>query len=106
MAGPDPSRRTRRGLDAINFLMADVQTGVGPFLAIYLSASLHWNPKDVGIAISSGGIAALIAQTPVGAFVDKLHYKHEAIALGVLLLGLGALAIAISTASPKSSPPR
>jgi MFS family permease len=88
-----PSKRTLYALDAVNFLMADVHTGVGPFLAIYLAASLHWNPRDIGVAISAAGIAGLIAQTPVGAFVDRLHYKREAIAVGVALLGIGALAI-------------
>ncbi|MFN2475806.1 MAG: MFS transporter, partial [Chthoniobacterales bacterium] len=89
----DPSRRTLRGLDAVAFLMADVQTGFGPFLAVYLAASLHWNPRDIGIAISVAGVAGLIAQTPVGAFVDQLRYKREAIAVGAALLAVGALAI-------------
>jgi MFS family permease len=88
-----PSKRTLLGLDAVNFLMADVHTGVGPFLAIYLTASLHWNPRDIGLALSAAGIAGLIAQTPVGAFVDGLRYKREALALGTALLGIGALAI-------------
>ena len=82
-------------LDAVNFLMADVHTGFGPFLAIYLAASLHWNPRDIGIVISASGIAGLIAQTPVGAFVDRLRRKREAIAVCVALLGFGALAIVI-----------
>ncbi len=30
-----PSVRSLRGLDWLNFTLADVQTGVGPFLAIY-----------------------------------------------------------------------
>ena len=29
--------RSLRGLDGLNFFLADVQTGVGPFLAIYLA---------------------------------------------------------------------
>jgi hypothetical protein len=33
--------RTRQALDWLNFLIADVQGGVGPFLAIYLLASRH-----------------------------------------------------------------
>jgi drug/metabolite transporter (DMT)-like permease len=36
-----PSRRTLRGLDWLNFFLADVQTGVGPFLAIYLAGYVH-----------------------------------------------------------------
>jgi MFS family permease len=88
-----PSKRTLYALDAVNFLMADVHTGVGPFLAIYFAASLHWNPRDIGIAISAAGIAGLVAQTPVGAWVDRLRHKREGLALGVALLGLGALAV-------------
>ena len=88
-----PSKRSLLGLDAVNFLMADVHTGIGPFLAIYLTTSLHWNPRDIGVALSAAGIAGLIAQTPVGAFVDGLRYKREALALGTALLGIGALTI-------------
>jgi hypothetical protein len=36
-AQPHPSPRTLRGVDWLNFFLADVQTGVGPFLAIYLA---------------------------------------------------------------------
>jgi predicted MFS family arabinose efflux permease len=88
-----PSKRTLLGLDAVNFLMADVHTGVGPFVAIYLAASLHWDPKDIGVALSAAGIAGLVAQTPVGAFVDALRYKREALAVGTAFLGIGALAM-------------
>jgi hypothetical protein len=52
--------RTLRGLDWLNFFLADVQTGVGPFLAIYL-AGYGWNEQRVGIALSGGGIAGILA---------------------------------------------
>lgn len=97
----EASRQTRYALDAVNFLMADVQTGVGPFLAIYLAASLHWNPADIGVAISAGGIAGLITQTPVGAFVDRLRYKREAIAAGAALIAVGSLAIVFLHSFPE-----
>ena len=45
-----PSRRTLRGLDGLNFLLADVQTGVGPFLAIYLAGYNKWNEERVGLS--------------------------------------------------------
>jgi MFS family permease len=95
MAATDikPSRQTLCALDAVNFFMADVHTGFGPFLAIYLAASLHWNARDIGIVISASGIAGIVAQTPVGALVDRLRHKREALAVGVGLLALGALAI-------------
>jgi hypothetical protein len=48
-----PSARTLRGLDWLNFFLADVQTGIGPFLAIYL-AGYGWNEQRVGIALTVG----------------------------------------------------
>jgi hypothetical protein len=53
---PPAHRRTQRGLDWLNFFLADVQTGVGPFLAIYLAA-YGWNEERVGLALTAGGVA-------------------------------------------------
>jgi hypothetical protein len=47
----------------LNFFLADVQSGVGPFLAIYL-AGYAWNEQRVGIALTVGGIAGILTQTP------------------------------------------
>jgi MFS family permease len=73
--------------------LADVQSGVGPFLAIYLAAS-GWNEQTVGIALTGGGIAGIIAQTPAGALTDRIHSKRALIACGVAALAVGALIIA------------
>jgi uncharacterized protein (DUF486 family) len=54
-----PSSRHLRGLDWLNFFLADVQTGVGPFLAVYL-AGYRWNEESVGIALMAGGIAGIL----------------------------------------------
>jgi hypothetical protein len=56
-----PATRTLRGLDWLNFFLADVQTGVGPFLAIYLEG-YRWNEQRVGIALTIGGIAGILSQ--------------------------------------------
>jgi MFS family permease len=88
------ARGTLRGLDWLNFFLADVQTGVGPFLAIYLAAS-GWNEQRVGLALTVGGIAGILAQTPAGALVDRLHAKRGLIAVGVAALAAGALIIAV-----------
>jgi MFS family permease len=91
---PPVSPQTWRALDAVNFLMADVLTGVGPFLAIYLRNSLHWDAAKVGVAMSAGGIAAILAQTPAGGFVDHLRHKREAIAVGAALVGVVCILMA------------
>jgi predicted MFS family arabinose efflux permease len=84
-----------RGLDWLNFFLADVQTGVGPFLAIYL-ASYGWNEQRVGIALTVGGIAGILLQTPAGALVDRVHAKRSLIGAGVVALAAGALLIALA----------
>ena len=88
-----PSARTLRGLDWLNFFLADVQSGVGPFLAIYL-AGYAWNEQRVGLALTVGGIAGILTQTPAGALVDRLRSKRALIAAGIVALAVGALLIA------------
>jgi len=77
--------------------LADVQSGVGPFLAIYLAGS-EWNEQTIGIVLTGGGIAGIIAQTPAGALADRVRSKRALIACGVVALALGALLIAVTPA--------
>src|ERR1700693_3993517 len=63
MTGKTTSKHNRRSLaclDLVNFFQADTQTGVGPFLAVYLLATRHWDPGKIGIA-ALGVAAASIA---------------------------------------------
>lgn len=92
--GRSVSARSLVGLDVLNFLLADVQTGVGPFLAIYL-AGHGWDPQRVGYALTAGSIAGILAQTPAGALVDRLRSKRALIAIGLVALAAGALLIAV-----------
>ena len=87
------SKRSLRGLDWLNFYLADVQSGVGPFLAIYLADS-GWNEQIIGIALTGGSIAGIIAQTPAGALADRVRSKRALVACGVIALAVGALMIA------------
>jgi MFS family permease len=89
-----PSPRTLLGLDWLNFLLADVQTGVGPFLAIYL-AGYKWDEERVGLALAVGGIAGILMQTPAGALVDFLRSKRALVGVAVAALAAGALLIAL-----------
>src|SRR3984957_12190305 len=82
-----------RALDWLNFFLADVQTGVGPFLAIYL-ATYNWNEQSVGLALTVGGISGILAQTPAGSMVDKFHAKRALIAFGIIAVAVGGLLIA------------
>jgi hypothetical protein len=68
------SRQSRHGLDGLNFFLADIQTGFGAFVAFYL-AELGWSQGKIGIALSTGTIAGLIANIPSGALVDWAPWK-------------------------------
>jgi len=87
--------RSLRGLDLINFTLADVRDGIGPFLGIYLLSSQHWNLKDIGIATSLATFAGVVVQTPAGAFIDRFKNKKILVAMASLLVGAGTLLILI-----------
>jgi hypothetical protein len=40
--------RARHPLDALNFFLADVRDGLGPYLAIYLLAVQKWDEASIG----------------------------------------------------------
>ena len=79
-------RRNTFSLDSLNFFLADVRDGLGPYLAIYLLAVHHWNPASIGVVMTIAGIAALITQTPAGALVDSTRAKRALIAVAALLV--------------------
>jgi predicted MFS family arabinose efflux permease len=89
-----PSQRSLRGLDCINFLMADVSGGVGPYLSVFLKGGQHWAPGDIGIAMAVSSIAAAICQIPAGLLVDSLKIKRLLVVLSGLTIAVGCLAIA------------
>lgn len=93
-ASAEPSRRARHALDALNFTLADVRDGLGPYLAIYLIAvrgpGEGWNEATAGLIMTLAGIAGLIAQTPAGALIDRTRHKR-------LMVGIAALVVTVSS---------
>ena len=86
--------RSLRALDFVNFFVADVQTGFGPFIAVYLTAS-KWTQGQIGVALSLGTIAALVGNVPAGAMVDAIPNKRVVAAVGVLAVSFSALLFAL-----------
>lgn len=85
-----PSQKVALLLDAINFLLADVRGALGPYLNVYLVTQQHWSQTSVGFVSLLSGILGLVAQTPIGAGIDRTDAKREAIAIALLFLALGA----------------
>ncbi|CAE6909206.1 putative MFS-type transporter [Paraburkholderia domus] len=95
-----PSPRSLRGLDGLNFLMADVRDGLGPFLSVFLKSNQHWQSGSIGIVMAASGIAAAMSQIPAGLLVDSMPAKRFLIALSGLLVATGCLLIAFFPALP------
>jgi predicted MFS family arabinose efflux permease len=87
------SARSLRGLDGINFLMADVRDGLGPYLSVYLKGSQHWGAGAIGVAMATSSIAAALCQVPAGLLVDGARAKRLLIAASGLLVAAGCLTI-------------
>jgi MFS family permease len=83
-----------RGLDHLNLFVANIQTGFGPFIAIYL-ASQGWTQTAIGLALSLGTAAAMASQLPAGALVDAMRSKVHAARIGILSFTLCALMFAV-----------
>jgi MFS family permease len=87
--------RSLRTLDSLNFFLADVRDGVGPYLAIYLLTTRQWDPASIGMAMSAMGMASVLAQTPCGALIDASRQKRLLIVLAAFLVGIGCAAMPI-----------
>lgn len=73
---PIAAKQTERPLDALNFFLADVRDGLGPYLAIYLLIDQKWNEASIGIVMSVATLAGIAAQTPAGALIDVSKAKR------------------------------
>jgi MFS family permease len=84
-----------RGLDWFVFFVADVQTGFGPFVAVYLTEH-KWTQIDIGLVLTAGGLTALVGQMPGGAIVDAARSERMVAGIGVAVIAVSALAYALS----------
>lgn len=80
-------------LDLVNFSLADVRDGLGPYLSVYLLVTNNWDQASIGFVMAVGGIAAIVAQTPMGAFVDRTKAKRALVITGALAVTASALAM-------------
>lgn len=89
------ARRGLGGLDWLNFFVANVQTGFGPFIAVYLTTQA-WTQAEIGEALSLGTAVAMVSQLPAGALVDRLRDKRSAAAVAGCAVAASALLFAVA----------
>ena len=86
-----------RMLDALNFFLADVRDGLGPYLAIYLlvvrGPSHGWNEATVGLVLTIAGIVGLVSQTPAGGLIDRARNKPRIVIGAALLVTISSVSL-------------
>lgn len=92
MAGAETAR-TGRALDALNFFLADVRDGLGPYLAIYLLTEQKWNEAGIGLVMSIAALAGIVAQTPAGALIDRSTAKRGLMIAAAIVVTLASLTL-------------
>jgi MFS family permease len=94
-----PSPRSLRGLDWFVFFLADVQTGFGPFITVYLTTQA-WTQTDIGLVLTAGSLVALLGQMPGGAVVDAARSEKFVAAISIAAIAASALMIAAAPIFP------
>ncbi len=93
-SAPSPAARSERGLDWLNFFVADVQTAFGPFIAVDLA--LHgWGHGAIGSVLTVNAAVALGGQGPAGWLIDWVRAKRLVVAVSLGFTALGGLILAL-----------
>lgn len=88
-------RRVIWPLQSLNFFMADLQAGIGPFLGVFLLAH-HWSSGPIGTVMTLGGVAGMVMTAPFGAMVDATRRKRAFVVIPGGCAVLAALLILVS----------
>jgi MFS family permease len=75
------------------FFVADVQTGFGPFVSVFLTTQ-KWTQVDIGLVLSAAGFVSLIGQMPGGALVDAARSERTVAGIAIAAICLSALGYA------------
>jgi MFS family permease len=87
------SNPSLHGLDRVNFFLAAMLAGFGPYVAAYL-ANENWPQAEIGLVLSAGSVAGLLSQLPGGELLDKVRSKRTVIAVGTGIVIVSALIFA------------
>jgi MFS family permease len=87
--------RGRRALRALNFFMADMQAGIGPFLGVFLLAH-GWQSGAIGSVLTFGGVAGVLVTVPAGVWVDSSRHKRWLVAVTGLCTVFASAVILLS----------
>ncbi len=92
---PKIKLRSENFLCFLNFFIADVAGGIGPYIAVFLISYKHWDPFHIGIILSLTSVSTLIAQTSAGIIIDKVKPKRALLAVAILIIAIATIFIAL-----------
>jgi len=84
-----------RPLQSLNFFMADLQAGVGPFLGIFLLAH-GWKSGLIGSVMTIGGVAGMLMTIPAGALIDATKRKRFYVVIAAVFTIIASCIILIT----------
>jgi MFS family permease len=76
-----------KALDWLNFFLAALLMGFGPFVAVHLAEN-RWAPASIGAILTISGLTGLMTQIPAGELIDVIGSKRA-------LVGAAAAAAAL-----------
>lgn len=88
-------KRARRALESLNFFMADMQAGIGPFLGVFLQQR-GWTTGPIGTVMTVGGVAGMLMTAPAGAFIDHTTRKRWMVVITGICTVLASFLILLS----------
>ncbi len=92
---PASSGRSIWPLQLLNFFMADMQAGIGPFLGVFLLAH-GWQSGLIGSVMTIGGVAGMLMTAPAGALVDGTKRKRSYVIVPGIFTVLASMIILLS----------
>lgn len=80
-------------MDWCVFFVADIQTGFGALVAVFLTTQ-KWTQVDIGLVLTVSGLVGLVGQLPLGALVDGVRSVRAVAVLALVAISLCAFAFA------------
>jgi predicted MFS family arabinose efflux permease len=90
----------RTSLDWLNFLLADVRGGLGPYVNVFLLTEAGWDQATIGAVLTVSGLLGIALHAPIGAFIDATRGKRGLLIVGTWALAACAIAIATTPTLP------
>lgn len=84
----------RSSLDWLNFLLADLRGGLGPYVNVFLLTEVGWDQAKIGALLTVSGLIGIAFHAPIGALIDATRAKRGLMVGGAWLLALLGAGIA------------